>query len=73
MKIASCAELSGKAWLSIRVGVEPPFLKSWICQCTQNISGVCKDNKLLNNNCFIRVNHLSVSDEFPLMLSGIWS
>ena len=27
----SCAQLLGKTWLFICVGVKPPFLKSWIC------------------------------------------
>ena len=35
MKVAVHGYHAGKAWLCICVGVEPPFLKSWICHCIE--------------------------------------
>ena len=39
MKVAVHGYHAGKAWLCICVGVEPPFLKSWIRNC-EVLSGV---------------------------------
>ena len=52
MKVAAHGYHAGKAWLCICVGVEPPFLKSWIRHCMVFISlfyNSCDQNVLIND------------------------